>query len=313
TEAQFIQFVHRDLSRQARPDPGLIRLALQTRRTAEKIANAGGCDDSEHAAIELVYPWIAKAVAAADVERLRGEDKRVSSARIDWDDARVRLTAAAQHYEKIGQTASSVRSAIRARDRVMAELPYYARWIAGAQDDSHATVDRLLERIESTAAATHVLSARLEQVDPDRVNELNTSIMGEFLAIKSAFNEHITQLAPTPTPFMWHQIDNALQVPFIPAHDRERLIADLRRISAKLMTFAPGQRPASEPAAAIVSAQATAQRHGRLALALLGDRGAQAAPATSQAGAAKYPFGELQQLLRQRAPGYWWKPVKDQA
>src|SRR5262249_36505677 len=38
TEAQFIQLLHRDLSRQARPDPGLIRLALQTRRTAEKIA-----------------------------------------------------------------------------------------------------------------------------------------------------------------------------------------------------------------------------------------------------------------------------------
>src|SRR5207248_4411259 len=67
----------------------------------------------------------------------------------------------------------------------------------------------------------------------------------------------------------WRVIDNLLQVPFLPAPDRAKLLMELRNISGQMLTKAEKTGAGGKVS---VSAQEMAQQQGRMALAMLGAR-----------------------------------------
>ncbi len=239
-EAHVLLIFDRDLDPKAMPDWPTLKLAIQVHRLAEQVALAGGAGPNEFPASELVFPWIREAVAKADVERLRGEDLLFSTVPSDWAKAKTLLSSAEQQYQTIGKQASKVRQALAARNQALAELPYYARWVAGLTDEFEGDSERprkLLETVERSAEGMHRLALILESADPSRLQELNSTAIGVQAGldeIRGAFSSLLPKLGADVLISKWHHIDNALQVPFIRASQRMQLLANLRTISASL-------------------------------------------------------------------------------
>src|SRR5262249_46648478 len=159
---------------------------LQTHRLAEEAAVVGGAGENEFPASEQVYPWIAADIIAADRSRLYGLDYLISNVAEDWPKGEGLLKTAADQYRAILARAKQVGDAMTERNRTLAELPYYGRWVAGLRNEFDEGESRkLLELVERVAEATHRLSSLLEDAKPANLSDMPRATA----AVKSGMTE----------------------------------------------------------------------------------------------------------------------------
>ncbi len=139
----------------------LVKQALTVRQRAEQAAlaaagPAGGCFRSEQ-----IYPWIKARIEAGDLERRNGEDLLFASEKAAWDQSATAFGQAARSYDEAVEGAAAINAALAVRDRALAILPDYSRWMAHRysdelQDDLNVSLEKLWE-------STHRLSGHLEK------------------------------------------------------------------------------------------------------------------------------------------------------
>jgi hypothetical protein len=315
-EAQLIRILARDLdaAQEKRPPWDLVKLGLRLQVLAEQAAVVGGAGENEFPASEQVFPWIMKDVIAADDARLKGLDCLISNDPASWPKGEGLLKSADEQYRAILKRAKEVRDALTERNSALIELPYYGRWVAGLRGDfGEREGPKLLDLVERTAAATHRLSVALEEANPASIGEMSSATTATHKAmeeLRDRFLDFTTRLNGKVQISTWHDIDNALQVPFIEAKRRVELLGYLRGIEHSLNVNweSAGDSPASAPAG---SAREAAKRQGRVALALLGSAWVND-PRTREesGGAVKATFDELQKLVTTPAPE-WWQSLND--
>lgn len=273
SETHLLLLLQRELLAQ-RPSPALVTRALQLVQEAERLALVGAAPENEFPYSEQLVPWIADAIYETDLLRLRGEDLLFSTEADDWTKTEKLFAASQAKYRDIGSQAAQLRRAMRWRDRLAAELPYFAHWVAGLQSEfSPDQREALIQRVERLAREMHSISELLERGPQGKqlpANDRLDAIERDTLELQRTFDGFIDSLSDSALPTNWRQIDNALQVPFIPTQKRMELLQSLRRISRELAKQGSQKEGAAElPPPAVVE---DAQRQGRLSWALLGER-----------------------------------------
>lgn len=163
-EAHFLRMLKLYLPLEGRPPEAqaLAIQALTVRRQAERAAlgivgNESSADDPR---CEQIHPWTGPLVEQADADRRLGEDLLFATEEQAAKDAKEAFARAKAGYQSVAERASVVRSALAARDRVLAELPDYSRWLAHRHPKDVA--DKLVEKVRALWAEAHRLSARLD-------------------------------------------------------------------------------------------------------------------------------------------------------
>jgi hypothetical protein len=283
------------------PPLKLVQEALKVRRLAEATALATGSDRGSHPYSERIYPWIKAKVEAGDRERRRGEDLLFAPSDW-WDKAADHLKKAREQYEAAGRDAATVRKAFGLHDQLLAELPYYSRWLAGlhvANEQEEAELRKWLQHVDKLWADSHQLIANLEKPDPKSIADAIRSeeIEGAFLQVKNDFNERSRGLGDAVLQDNWHKHEDVLTVPLIDAPLRKKLLEDARRISASL--HRKGAQNLGGGGAG--SAKEVAQQQGRMAVAFLGER-------SISAFLGRDGFGLVQGLIG-RPGGEWSRSI----
>jgi hypothetical protein len=298
-------------------DPTLVRLALQVQVAAERAAWFTG-PESQYPYAEQVALWFGKDLAEADKNRRDGTDLVFAGDPQSGATATGLLSTAGNQYKALAEKAAALGAAYRTRDLVLTRLPYYARWAAGLRVKDQAT-DRLLEQVEQTADKAHALADLLEKRDPQRLGVVNGLVkdlvvvkdlvgtekpVEPILQLESDFLASLPKLSDRALPANWHALDSALNVPFIPSGKRGELLDKLRLVSQGLHKLSNPQVNTQlvEP----VSARELAERHGRMALAILGAERLR----EFQGGEQPLALAAIQERLRVDV-GEWWKLLAD--
>src|SRR5207248_8269235 len=106
-----------------------VRQALQVRRLAERTALGIPPRLAGYPYSEQVHAWTRTAVERADEHRRKGEDHLFATDDRAWNQAKESLAAAETQYQKTLRQAGMIGSALATRDRALAELPDYSRWL----------------------------------------------------------------------------------------------------------------------------------------------------------------------------------------
>jgi Mg-chelatase subunit ChlD len=254
--------------------------SLRVRVLAEQVALASK-SEPQHPYSETVYQWIKSDVEAADALRRGGEDELFLSEKENWDSAARQLDAAEKKYQAAYAQAQVVRTACQTRDRLLASLPYYSRWLALRRQFVVREVD-----VEGLWKEVHRLAYRLEKPDPQGVNEIPrpdkdddvplrlvdrvSNLRRDFDKIEKECEETCDKLrGDSIVPSRWFEIEDVLAVPFIDPAVRANLVRNSRRIS-RTFNDEPGR--AKWPEAPPTLAREAARGQGRMALAVLGER-----------------------------------------
>jgi Mg-chelatase subunit ChlD len=261
-----------------KPEWQRVRAELLTRLHAEQAAlglprsDDGRQPDSIVPYSEQLLPWIRKDVETADTSRRLREDLLFASPK-----ALERLGLkppddAEPLYEKVQKRAGDVRDALQKRDQVLAELPFYTLWLSRlplAEDEEKAALE--------TWDAVHTLCRLLDDPKPDNVTALqeplekmrsrHDDIAKRFReACDKELKDHSTNQQN------WHDLQNLLSVPLIPANVRRDLLTELGNVGFELNagTKQAEQRTAVDKDQVGRQARAVAQRQGRFAIRMLG-------------------------------------------
>ena len=260
--------------------PGLwarVNRAIRLRRLAERTALGIADADSGYPRSEEVYPWIKPLVERADEARRLGEDQIFSTEDAAWSQADKNLASADQLYQAALSHASRVRSALITRDRVLANLPDYSRWLA------HRHPDDLLKDDLSTTfgdlwTQVHLLAGQLEiPGDGAAVEALGQSEQ----AVAAGFEKVLQQFANQRNKFSQDRVREdcevataAAAVPFADTRlrtliwDRLETIQDHdREVAAKAE---PAEPPGEKKKEAVQLRYRRAQVQGLMALGALG-------------------------------------------
>lgn len=311
-EVHWLRLLARDLDSSPRPPDALIRESLKVQILAEQTALLGAVGIDEYPETEHVLTWVGPSLSAADADRLSGFDHLLSADAKDWDRAAQLLANAAEKYQAIAKMAARVRQALSTRNTIFAELPYFGRWVAGLPSDLDAADRRRwLEAVEAVAEVSHRLDSLLGDPAPNRLDELGglaQTAQQKMDELRNAFFGYVARLNGEVLISRWHQIDNALQVPFIPAKRRRELLDHLKHISSSLSIGGKEIDPSAiRPSG---DAREVAERHGRVSLALLGSRWIDGMRQMSDGNERLPRFEELQQMLR--APkSEWWQTMTE--
>ena len=325
-ETHTVLMLQRDLAA-TRPEPELLQRALRVRRLAEEVALlGGGAKPGAHPYSEQVFRWVRVPLREADDLRRMGEDLLFPDNREFYEKkdrgADDYLAKAEARYREAAADARAVGEALRARDRVLSRLPYYARWLAGYRGTLPAVEqERLMAKVEQLGTGTHKLAALLDDVPADpapklaELKPLAAQVTRDFEEVARAFDEDAARLGGAVLPSNWHALDNTLSVPFLPAARRVKLLQDLRDVSRQLHAGNQVQNAPAAGATPQAAARDLAMRQGRMALAVLGERwvadpeGLAGAPT----GVVPLRYGELLQRVTQPKVGAWWESVQEAA
>src|SRR5205823_4426002 len=136
------------------PKPERLKRALDVRKYAEQVALAtNDLGEKEHPYSEQVFPWIQKQIEDADQDRRLGEDLLFASSH-SWEEAQQNLSKAEQGYQQAAAVAAEVRDGLKLRDQLLAELPYYARWLT-LRPPKNESAKVLADHVKQLAEATH--------------------------------------------------------------------------------------------------------------------------------------------------------------
>jgi hypothetical protein len=316
-EAHFLLMLQRDLDGKQRPDRSILLKAIQLRIEAERVAWLAGAKDG-YSYADQAYRWVDQPLRKADRERQLGEDLLFAVDKVSWGKAAEALKNAEADYAQCAIDAQTASDGLRIRDRVLSRLPYYARWLAGYRGSlPDGEVERLLKLIEKMASDTHQLAEKLDDVPAEaklrlgEVKNLTSGLQAELKELQRVFDAESGGLTGVVLPSNWHAIDNALTVPFLPVDRRMKLLTEMRAISRQLLEKGQAQNVAAQPAP--FNAKEQAQRQGRMALAMLGDRWVEDADARGRAprGAALFHYGDLKQRIAQPNVGSWWDSLRE--
>jgi len=201
-----------------------VKKALLVRRQAERAALAVAplTGDTYHYS-EQIQPWIHASIVTADEKRRNGEDLLFSSAKSDWQDAGTALDKAGNDYNRALDYAGQIRAALDIRDRVLAGLPDYSRWLPFHEDKTGA----LTTLIRDLWDKTHKLSDLLEKDnvgDPQGAPDIQKraalcansaeDIRKNFEAVEDRFQTHVGNLVSTRTDQDWEAAVAAAAVAF---------------------------------------------------------------------------------------------------
>lgn len=163
-ESHFLIMLDKYLTpRRDKVHPGLwgrVNRAIRLRRLAERTALGIVGDDPGYPRGEEVYPWIKTLVDRADEARRLGEDRLFTSEESAWTQADALFTSAERLYSEASERAAAARSALDARDRVLANLPDYSQWLAHRHPDDLLKDDRSAA-LEELWSQTHQLVEQL--------------------------------------------------------------------------------------------------------------------------------------------------------
>lgn len=310
-EAHLVRLLARDLEASHRPPAFLIRLALQVHRLAEEASCLAGTEAMDFPAVELVFSWIEREIESADTDRLLGFDHLLSGVPADWPKAEELLNQASKKYQAAAQKAREVRRGLAVRDMVFAQLPYYARWVAGLRDEFPSTErDRLLHLVESIGDGVHRLAGQLTHGSEVTIEDLmrsTTAVQEQWGDLTHTFSGFVAKLNGEVLISNWHHLDNVLQVPWIPARRRLELLGYLRNVSLNLHVGAKEIDPRT--VRRNEDGKDRAIRQGRVALAVLGRTALEESDRGPAAGRPPR-FQEMRQMLL--APkSEWWQTVHE--
>lgn len=294
-EAHYAAMLQRDLDKKQLPPDGLLVKALRLRRMAESVALSIQLDAASsprndvHPYSEVIFPWIQEKVAAADDLHRRGEDRLFSTERDSWDRAGDDLQKAEDGYRAAQADADKVRTALHTRDKVLMALPYYSQWLARRR----AVDENELKGLEELWKDVHYLVRILETANPKRIteavplNELDLkphSIVEQaknvdlaFKALEETFTRQCNDLSAAVLQSVWRDTDDALSVPArIDPDLRVKLLMNAKAASRtfhlKTMDEKTSDAPGISEEKNTELARQTAQRQGRMAIAVLGQR-----------------------------------------
>lgn len=279
-EVAFARITTRDLPTPAPPED-LLREALQTRLLAERVAVGSRPDGRGYA--ERIAPFTRAGIDAGDRERLPAQDLLLSTDPTKWADARAGFARATAAYQAAAKVGGSVAHALSARDRVFAVLPFITRAIAARQRPASANEldrwDRSLAVAEAVWADAHQLdedvrAAALTPAPHDHTagfDDRAESLTRRIDRITSDLVSRCELLCNVDLPSVWRDADDALNVPFLPADLRSRLLANKRGVSWRFLTQSTGDvLPPVADAVMTGWAVDESQRTGRLTLAAVG-------------------------------------------
>src|SRR5262249_30809180 len=173
--------------------------------------------------------------------------------------------------------------------------------------EDEAESRKLLDLVERTAESAHRLSSLLEEAKPAYLGEMPTAtaaVKSGMTELRDKFLAFTNKLSGDKLISRWHHIDNALQVPFIPAKRRIELLGYLRTISQGLNV--EWQDVGQRPAASSFAAREAAQRQGRVALALLGASWVNDLRTRDESGGTiRATYVDLKQLVTAPKPEWW--------
>lgn len=279
-EAHFLMMLHKaaplqSLLKDKQGCWGRLKRVLEVRLLAEKAAvglTAERGDDRLPAVSEQVHPWIKEEIERADQERRKGEDLLFTSSPESWREADKALDDATDLYKACQEEARRVRLALLQRDRAMAHLPYYGRWLA---------VDSLLlPGMEQTLIVkpwqrVHELHRLVQK--PQAAAELDKLRGDVASALDGAEKRYRERFKPQAahTQGEWHEIDALLRVPAISPkltpQERMKLLSDSRRISWTLQENM-NKGDAGRAVANLTKEKEEARRHFEFTRASLGDQ-----------------------------------------
>lgn len=276
----------------------LLEKALRLRVQAEEAACGLGTtiEGDPPAASEQVYPWIKSLIESADGHRRSGQDLLFASAETGaWERASTasddfekmgQLEKAASLYSQAQQDAAKVRRGLAARDRALAQLPYYTHWMAELP-----LVAEEENPLRAAWADLHRLSELLRDQPPaDAKSRTNALVAIEDKAKsvtkylderKKAYKEKSEQdYSPRDRQDDWHVLERLLLVPALPDPNPSLVVSvkqrlDLIRAQLKIakQLQISSEKGASKDIAGDPQKEARdeAQRQARLALAVLGN------------------------------------------
>jgi hypothetical protein len=294
-EAHFLAMLQRDLDPKQTPSETLIAEALELRRLAEDTAlGVKNTSREVHPYSECVFPWIQQKVNQADELRQLGQDLLFATGEKSWSIANQRFEEAkggaglSKGYLAAEEDANTVRNAWQTYQEVLAQLPFYSRWLAGKRDSDGKEV----EPVERLWRETHALARLLDDPrhDPSWINnpvqrderDVSRSVQKRTEDIKTKFEQMRQQyqgrcrdlLQIGDLQSVWREIEEALVVPDLDPELRQELLSKAWDISREFHLKTLKSEEVSE--APLTSednsklARGIAQREGRLALAALG-------------------------------------------
>lgn len=207
------------LLQDARADK-LLEAALKTRVLAEEAAvglsAATRADAKTPAFSEQVLRWVRADVVKADALRRPAEDRLASAQEVSWKRAEDGFAEAAKLYEAAQAVADRVRRAMRERNRALAQLPFYSRWLAEDGPSDAVARDHLILWKQA-----HALDALLRGPVKDAANqtkemdELAKEIEKGMEAVAARYKAAYDGTEAGRNQIDWHRKDRLLRVPLI--------------------------------------------------------------------------------------------------
>jgi hypothetical protein len=245
--------------------------ALQVRLLAEQAAvgQGGPARPDVPAYSEQVVPWVRQKIEKADGERRLGQDLLFASVKASWTTAAQHLDRAAAGYRAAQKEADTVRRALWERDRALAQLPWYVRYLG----EQSLPPDRQTEALDA-CRKVHELSRLLDQPARSAAQavELEKTLalwerkkLADLEWMKAIYRKNVLPEFES-TQDSWHKIDALLRVP-VASPEREKLIQDSQRLAWDL--YEQGKRGGGAQGAeqTLKAVRAEARWQARLALA----------------------------------------------
>jgi hypothetical protein len=285
-EAHFVIMLNKDLgSSPERPARfwSLVGRGIQLRRRAERAALGIGDMTLGHVRSEELVPWIRSAIERGDEKRRLGEDQLLSSEPAAWAQAETDQLEAERHYGEALKRASRVRAAAAARDRVLADLPFFGRWLAHQQPEDLDKGD-FPAMVSELWRQTHALADQLEiprdDVDLGPLEQAERAVNDGFGQVLSRFRGQIGELSRDRSAADWEVAMATAAVPFEDSRDQtmrkviwDRLAA-IARHDQEVASKSPAARlSATDREQSVLVARKRAQLQGLMAVAALGPGG----------------------------------------
>jgi hypothetical protein len=260
----------------------LVRLALSVRQLAER--TAWNFRDTDFAFSERVFPHIQGLVERADRERRMGEDLLLSDSS-DYDRAETHLQESQSTYQEAASRGAAVAAACGTYEEAMADLPYYAHWIARKRTDyrdNQAVHQKWLDRLEDLCRTAHQLGMTIDKEIPEdadgaayvrALTAQTDGVAGSSKQFKQSLQENWQMMVSDDSPQAWCDMRDALRVPQKDYDLRMKLLD--RLLQTERQSVVEPSAGQSRPSHITVEQQTerakrAARAEGRMALAVLG-------------------------------------------
>jgi hypothetical protein len=201
-EVHYQTMLLKDVSRTPAPDMDLLRQALKVRQLAERAALGVPDGEGAHPYSEVLLPWNRERIAKADALRRPGEDYLFGSSKDDWEKARRFLDQAQTGYREVQKESDIYRAALDVRDRSLADLPYFALWVANQRVSSDKGQ---ADRVDDWGKQVTLLAQRAEALHAELAREK------AGLAVLREYAGQVSDIRKNLSKFVGDEIDNANQ------------------------------------------------------------------------------------------------------